>query len=71
MGQGKFAGQRPAFYHCVMQPTIDMVVQVNATLCNAVRYVSLYNIKHLNSKHPKCEFILYFGHIVKFVYLLL
>jgi len=24
VGQGKFAGQRPAFYHCAMQPTTLM-----------------------------------------------
>ena len=33
MGQGKFAGQRPAFYHCATQPIVitqHQFVEVNA-----------------------------------------
>jgi len=40
MGQGKFAGQRPAFYHCAMYPT-------NSQLIEPIQNIDVWNVSHL------------------------
>jgi len=32
VGQGKFAGQRPAFYHCATQPTIPNNILIDSAI---------------------------------------
>jgi len=43
-GQGKFAGQRPTFYYCAMQPTTSILVHTNATATKAERPKSFNTI---------------------------